>query len=467
MHSKFSLFARFENMDGAPFSTNFRVAPSLEGVRHPPKKTEEPPPENDAVQEEKNVFSALTKEFTALIQKFNSTMRIAIPLLGASKGMHLDLKIKKFCEKNGEIVEKEDNHIIFGLHQTSYGELSRHIEELESLSAGVEIVPEFIILGLVSAYDAFFAELIRAIFNTRPEMLSASERTLSYAELSSMGSIQAAKDYIIEKEVETVIRQSHADHFDWLEKKLKIPLRKDLNVWSSFIELCERRNLLTHTGGLVSSQYLSVCKQHGVDTGSISVGDKLKVDMRYAKKALGIIEELGIKLIQVSWRKLLPSETEEASYSLNDVGYTLIVNRRYKMANTLLEFGLSLNNTGPDRVRRMMLINNANAHKLAGRPAKAREILDGQDWSAAGDQFQICIAAIKDDVDGVCDLIASVDAAGKVGKGHLREWPVFEGVRSNEKFLAKFEAHYGEPLLVTQTSSQAPAAQEEAERMTD
>ncbi len=33
---------------------------------------------------------------------------------------------------------------------------------------------------------------------------------------------------MLEKEIESVLRESHSEHFFWLEKKLDIPLRKGL-----------------------------------------------------------------------------------------------------------------------------------------------------------------------------------------------------------------------------------------------
>lgn len=97
---------------------------------------------------------------------------------------------------------------------------------------------------------------------TKPELLSSSEKNLSFKDLVGLGSIDAAREFIIEKEIKSVIRLSHSDQIAWLEKKLSIPLTKELKIWPAFIELCERRNIFTHTNGVVSSQYCRVCREH-------------------------------------------------------------------------------------------------------------------------------------------------------------------------------------------------------------
>jgi hypothetical protein len=120
-----------------------------------------------------------------------------------------------------------------------------------------------------------------------------------------------------------------------------------------------------------------------------------------------------LKLIQVIWRKIVPGETAQASASLNDRAYEIIVHRRFELAITMLQFGLGLKNTIPENVRRMMIVNLANAYKLSGDVDKARLTLDGHDWSAASTEFQICIAAVKHQVDEVCSLLAVGACGGK------------------------------------------------------
>jgi len=123
---------------------------------------------------------------------------------------------------------------------------------------------------LVHKYDAYLGRLLRVAFYIRPEILAASDKTLTYTDLASFKSLSAARESLIEREVESVIRDSHIDHFNWMEKRFDLPLRKDLEVWPKFVEITERRNLFVHCDGIVSSQYLSVCKAHGVQLVSLT-----------------------------------------------------------------------------------------------------------------------------------------------------------------------------------------------------
>ncbi|MHA6730169.1 hypothetical protein [Devosia sp. A369] len=115
-----------------------------------------------------------------------------------------------------------------------------------------------------------------------------SEREIKYSDLLSFASLEEAKYSLIDKEVESVLRNSHHEQFSWMENKFGMTLKNGLDIWPDFVELCERRNLLTHTGGYVSQQYLNNCAAHSHKC-SAKLGDKLETDAAYFKRAVQII----------------------------------------------------------------------------------------------------------------------------------------------------------------------------------
>src|SRR5690606_30868436 len=121
----------------------------------------------------------------------------------------------------------------------------------------------------------------------------------------SFGSIEAARRHVIEKEVESVLRESHTAQFEWFEKRLNTSLREKLDAWPTFIELTERRNLFVHNDGVVNSQYLAVCRAHNVPVPAETVeGTKLEASYSYHAQAASCLLEIGLKLGQVVWRRL-------------------------------------------------------------------------------------------------------------------------------------------------------------------
>lgn len=155
---------------------------------------------------------------------------------------------------------------------------------LDRSSIATKVIENSCVVSLVSQYDSFLGGLLRAFFHLRPELPNACDRTLTLRELQTFESIEAAVKSAVEKEVETVIRKSHVEQFEWMEKRFDISLRKGLSVWPRFVELTERRNLLVHCGGIVSSQYLALCQQNQVECEG-TVGTELLVSRDYIVQA--------------------------------------------------------------------------------------------------------------------------------------------------------------------------------------
>lgn len=182
--------------------------------------------------------------------------------------INTDKKMMKFIDNYGKDKVEESSIVKFNLDGDKRSDFDRLKKEMNSVQSATRLMPRNFIVALISCYDSFFGKILRYIFMVRPQILDSSERTLKYSDLLEFADIPEAREYLVEKEMESVIRKSHVEHFAWLEKKLKISFNKNLRSWPNFVELTERRNLFVHTDGVVSSQYLQVCKQHKCDMDS-------------------------------------------------------------------------------------------------------------------------------------------------------------------------------------------------------
>jgi hypothetical protein len=229
------------------------------------------------------------------------------------------------------------------------------------------------LIGLVSAYDAFLGQLLRVVFARHEELILTSEKNIKFSELSKFDSIESARNALIDREVEAILRESHHEHFRWMEEKFKMKLREGLPAFKKFVELCERRNLLTHTGGVVTAQYIANCRTFEVAIDGIAVGDKLAVDRDYFREAVSVVCEIGTKLCYVLWRKFVKEERDTADHTINTYCVDLISGRDYSTAEAILSFASGCAET--DRCRRMMIINHANSVRLQKRREEAKKYL--------------------------------------------------------------------------------------------
>ena len=368
----------------------------------------------------------------------------------------------KFLQDYGSPVEGRN----FSLPPERLAAFRRLHERLLKVKIARATVPRTLVVALISEFDVFVGGILRLFYEVQPDALRASERSLTLGNILEFGSIEVAKDYVIEKEIESVLRKSHSDQFDALEKRLSLALRKGLDIWPDFIEVTERRNLFVHTGGIVTRQYMDVCRRAGVELSDDLQGSTLEASHDYFRHAHGVIFELGVKLGHVVWRKVRPSERETADrYLAGSVMYDLIFNERYETAIKLGDFALETYMTFASQYNRLMLvINKAQAHRWSGDDAGAQQILDDEDWSATSSEFQLAVAAIRDDVPGVIALMKRIGATDRPGKVGYREWPLFSSVRSTDEFQDSFEQVFGEPLsvvAVAETSAEERAGAQE------
>jgi len=330
-------------------------------------------------------------------------------------------------------------------------------KENKSFGIAASILKKSFIVSLISQFDIHISRLIKTMFYVKPETLNSSEKILKFSELIEFETLEAAKEYLIEKEIETVLRESHSKQFEWLEKKLGVNTLKNLPAWSTFIEITERRNLFVHCDGLISSQYIDVCKNNGVILDDKNkLGHKLDVDEKYFEEAYKCIFEIGVKLAQTMWRKLKTNDLENANIKLHNICIDLIKKEEYDLAHTILDFANTdiIKRNFSEKHKLIFLINKAQTLKWSGEEEKARKILEDTDWSACNDEFKLVKAVLLEDFHEAEKLMFRVGKdTDTFSKENYKASPAFREFRKSNLFLKAYEKIFDEPFFIEETSS--------------
>lgn len=392
--------------------------------------------ENNIMKAEK--ISRTLDEFLLCLDSLFDTLPMMNILLKPELEKIID-EMERFKSDNLVNIENEDNdkdegEKAYSLKVEDYPIFKKIVNNAITLTIAPRIINESLFVSLVSKYDAFFAKLLRAIYLLVPEIIESSDRSLTLSQLTELGSIEAAKELIIEKEIETVLRKSHKEHFTYLETKLNMPLTKDLPIFTTFIELTERRNLFVHCDGIVSNQYISVCKENKCDISTIKVGDKLSIDIDYFKKAYYCLYELSVKLAHTIWRKICKEDIEDADRHLNNICYNLLVNKQLDLADILLSFAYNQKKHSNDMYKSLFIINAALSKYLQDKKDNAIDILRQKDWSACSNDFQLANYVLNEDYKACYKLMKKIGTSGDVEKENYRQWPLFEKIRELEDF---------------------------------
>lgn len=456
LYGKFKLHPDVPLMEAYTFSPNKAFIDAWSGEKEKGKHEEKKENKQIDISTE-NLFLSVFNDLISSFSRFQNSIPFMMSSLPVMRNISDDLEIRGFFKKNGTLLE-EDGFEVYQLDIKHFSELQRRITKAREIDAGIRALPSMFIISLIASYDSFLSQLIRAIFLTQPEILNSSDKQFSFKEILSFGDFQSAKENLIEREIDTIIRDSHYDQIKWLEKCLKIKIDGDQSLLSEFLEICERRNLLTHTDGIVSEQYIQNCRKYVCDIKNIKTKQRISINKRYYTRAVQVVMEFGIKLTQVIWRKLRPDDIQSADTALNEFAYNLISTSRYEEAIRILKFGrVDIPQKGSDRDRKMMTINYANALKLNNDFEAAKKILNEEDWSAATIDFLICKAAVLNDTKEIIRLMEKAVTTDSIKIEHFQIWPVFKNVREDPDFIREFENKFGEKLITSEAGVEKAA----------
>jgi hypothetical protein len=304
-----------------------------------------------------------------------------------------------------------------------------------------------LIVSLVSEYDLLIDALIRMGFAIHPQILDSSERQFTFSELSKFETIEDARNSLIDKEVETVMRDSHSKQFEYIAKMFASKDLDKIPGWDGVVEITERRNTFVHCDGRVSRQYLSVCKQNKVKLPEdCTLNSELDVDSDYFSRSYKNILKVGVILTHKLWRQFKKDEIEIADNHFINLCVRIIIEEDYDFALELLNFAeASLFYKGKTKNVNLMSIqlNKAQAHKWKGDRDKMNEIINNLDLSGASDEFKLAELILRDKFDEAAKLVERIGSdSDYISEKAYRVWPIFKEFRKSPEFLAAFEVTF-------------------------
>ncbi|EMK6559444.1 hypothetical protein V9J42_003491 [Vibrio cholerae] len=415
------------------------------------------------MEEIKKSIDVFIHNLDALAHSFPVVMKSTYEAL-----QHADKEWLSYMEEHATRVEGIENGKKFHLPPEKRQETKAKKKKFEKLKTSAILLPRNFLVSFVCEYDAFLGQLIRAIFKAKPQLLNNCERQLTFSELTSFTNLDEAREHILDKEVESLLRNSHHQQFKWLESKFNVSLTKGLKSWPVFIELMERRNLFVHCDGVISEQYLKNCKENGVDIHGLNVGDKLVSNPDYLREAYICLYEISVKLSQVLWRNQFPKQCGSADESMIEITYELLLNGQFETCKRLLDFGVNtIKNHDSEINKRILCINKALVHKFLEDDASCKTTIYALDWSACGDHFKLAIAVLEDNDKQVYQLMRDIGSNNKqMPKIAYLEWPLFKRYREKTEFMDVLHEVFGVDIydneeVVTSIAAQSPQSVEQ------
>lgn len=416
-------------------------------------RTNESSETNNIIDDSRCVFRDAISKYIDLLNSQMDSFPIIFNTLAANVKASASHFSNFLNDKKVKIEENEERkEVKYKVPLESGREFERVQEELSHSIDAYSFIPKNTVVAMVSLYDAYLANIIECAYAIKPEMLNASEKEFSFSDIIAFESIDNLKKHVIEKDVESIIRESHDEQFRILTKRFGVSLTNDLPSYDDFIEITERRNLFVHTNGKVSSQYLKKCKSKPFDhkDQDVQIGEELFATPEYVEHCYEILFEIGVKLGQVIWRKL-ENDLEKADDSLIDIGYQLIKKGRYNLACIITDFACKPYVKHYNKACEYVLcVNHALAYYLQGNLTKCKEIIDSNDWSGTDLKYRLAHKVLLEQYDEAIELMKSI---GKVEEMRVAyaEWPLFNNFRKNQQFRDTYKDIFGKDYQYTET----------------
>lgn len=349
--------------------------------------------------------------------------------------------------KNGELLLASSQAVerVHGMKDMQ--EAVRKLERF-NYSQVPKIVETSLFLSLFTAFDEYTGELLTAIYERKPELFDRLNRKIDLVDVLTANSIEDLKRSVLNDVIECFRRKSYIEQFAELEATFGITLR-EFERWPDFVECTQRRNLLTHCGGVVSEQYRKICREEKYPENKIRpLGTELGLGADYFLPTCELMIEVGLKLGQTLWRKILPDELGEADKHLTHTQYDALNSRNWERAKVYGEFAVGQKRFSDEVHRRISIVNYCIALKFSGDAEGCVRQLKKIDWSASVNDFRLAEAVLNDRFEDAALIMIRIGKSGEmVTEGAYHTWPLFNEFRGSAEFMNAYENIFGYPFV--------------------
>lgn len=305
------------------------------------------------------------------------------------------------------------------------------------------------LIALISAAEWFLSEILHSHFDSHPDSAEIRGRSLSFRDLSTIGSIDEAQRYLIDLRVEEVLRGSFEDWIAFLKEKLNLSMSYIDIEKDKMVEICQRRHLLVHNGGHINQIYMNKVKKEY--RASDQLNNQILVSRNYLDDAISTFERALLLIASELWKKQAPA-AESRGIVLNDIAFERLSSESWTVAEGLSFF--LMNDKGlPERIRTIGQLNYWQSLKWQDRFAEIVDQVRGADYSAKDELFQLAQYALLDDDKRFFEMLPGILKSEKLSTTDLKQWPIFRRMREHAKYIET----YGETVKQSERALHADA----------
>jgi len=313
------------------------------------------------------------------------------------------------------------------------------VSQYNKIEKQIRILFETSLINLTNIFEFFIQSIVYNWVQAFPNSLNSSEKTITYGELINTKDLESLHQRIINDYVRSFMFGSSNEWFIKLSKNNKNLAKKiDVKEIKIVNEIFARRNIVVHNNGIVNSSYLSI-----VEDSEFIEGEEVGLSFDYLDNIANDLLVTGLKIAFYYWE--VQSENKdlfESKFNLfeQNIGLELIKNNKPKTAAKVLKILIDEKSNYTRVLSLRLAINYALALKDSGFNYK--EVIDSEDFSVCGDEHNLCLAALDDNIEEVIKYFKLIVSSNLEHYEFLIDWPVLKNVKNDAKFQKFIKVTY-------------------------
>ncbi|MFF4859045.1 hypothetical protein ACFY2N_29635 [Streptomyces rubiginosohelvolus] len=276
----------------------------------------------------------------------------------------------------------------------------------------------------VSNFEVLFGKLAEEIYGVNKSALNNSDYTFSLQQLGDFDSLEDARQFLVERRVSALMRDSVDGWDKWLSGAVKGVSMAALPVdWKSTREVFARRNIVVHNGGVVNRMYISSLAQAGVAQKDLKLGAQLKIDSDYFSQAVQNILALGMILVAEIGRRLNKEASDELNQGLLFNADAAVRRKAWVASTAITSYLLSGKLNRASQLRAQML--NWVARKGMGEVDQVHKEVAGWDISGLSEEFSHYKAVLLGEKEEAIKVVEDLISGGKLALVEVALHPAY------------------------------------------
>ncbi|WP_170417913.1 hypothetical protein [Ruegeria atlantica] len=351
--------------------------------------------------------------------------------------------------------EGEETKEVYSIHLREAARVTKKMAEGTSILDTALVIKRSALTALLAEYEALMLELISLVAKVRPEAFLGGELTIKSSDFGDFDTLEELKEEFVSKKVEDFLHgESHQEILKKIGDKFNVNLLSNEKLISEFVEVCQRRHLISHAGSRANKRYVRICRDAGCDEDKmLDLNEPVSITRKYLRRATARVYQVGFFTLHLLWQKLLqkPSESDAEIVSAS---HDFLERDLTKMARRVADFSLSRKSRPNDRSYGYLLINKAQSYKFdkcldgAAAQSKVEGVLSKRDWSDTSEVNHLALACLRDEYEGIAPKV--VAAARQTNRPLLYSdvftWNIFREARDNDEFIKGVEEAFSVQL---------------------